>query len=115
MELTGKQKRHLRALGHGLRPLVHVGKQGVAPTVVAQTRECLDAHELVKVKVLESCPLEREECAAALAQATGAAVAQTLGRTVLLYLAHPENPRIELPPGRGAPQAAASGEAEEAS
>lgn len=106
VQLTGKQKRHLRALGHGLRPLVQVGKQGVMPTVVALTRECLAAHELVKVKLLESCPLERDECADVLAQATGAAVAQTLGRTVLLYLPRPEDPRIVLPAGRAPPPAA---------
>jgi RNA-binding protein len=100
--LTGKQKRHLRALGHGLRPLVHVGKQGVVPTVVAQTLEILAAHELVKVKLLEACPLDRDECAAALSQATGADVAQTLGRTVLLYLPKPEDPVIKLPKGKPA-------------
>jgi RNA-binding protein len=100
--LTGKQKRHLRALGHGLRPLVQVGKQGVVATVIAQTREVLAAHELVKVKLLETCPIDRDECAAALAEATGADVAQTLGRTVLLYLPKPEHPVIQLPKGRPA-------------
>jgi RNA-binding protein len=89
-------------LGHRLRPLVQVGKQGVAATVVSLTQECLAAHELVKVKVLEGCPLDRDECAAALAEATGAAVAQTLGRTLLLYLPRPEDPRIKLPPGPAA-------------
>jgi RNA-binding protein len=110
VQLTGKQKRHLRALGHGLRPLVQVGKQGLAPSVVAQTDECLAAHELVKVKLLESCPLERDECAGALAEATGAALAQTLGRTLLLYRPRPENPLIDLPPGRAAAAPPAAGE-----
>ena len=112
MILTGKQKRHLRALGHGLRPLVQVGKQGVIPSVVAQTQEILAAHELVKVKLLETCPLNRDECAAALSQATGADVAQTLGRTVLLYLPKPEDPVIVLPKGRPAAAAAESDESD---
>ena len=100
LNLTGKQKRHLRALGHGLRPLVQIGKHGLAPAVVTQARECLAAHELVKVKVQEGCPLERDECAAALATATEAVVAQTMGRTILLYRPHPQAPTIELPKGR---------------
>lgn len=95
--LTGKQKRFLRAQGHSLKPLLQVGQQGPGPAVVAQAQACLAAHELVKVRVLESCPLEREACAQALAQATGAAVAQVLGRTVLLYRPHPEAPLLRLP------------------
>jgi RNA-binding protein len=83
--------------------LVHIGKQGVIPTVVAQTLEILGVHELVKVKLLETCPLDRDECAAALSEATGADVAQTLGRTVLLYLPKPEDPVIQLPKAK--PQA----------
>jgi RNA-binding protein len=103
--LTGKQKRHLRALGHGLRPLVQVGKHGVVASVVSQTREVLAAHELVKVKLLETCPVDRDECAAALAEATGADIAQVLGRTMLLYLPNPDHPAIQLPKGRAQPAA----------
>ena len=97
MELTGKQKRHLRALGHGLRPMVQVGKNGIQPMVVTQASACLEAHELIKVKLLETCPMERDDCAVTLAQATQSTVAQTLGRTFLLYRPHPETPVIELP------------------
>jgi RNA-binding protein len=110
VHLTGKQKRHLRALGHGLRPLVQVGKQGLVASVVSQTQACLAAHELVKVKLLESCPMDREQCADALAEATGAAVAQTLGRTLLLYRPRPEDPQIQLPPGRVSGNPPAAGE-----
>lgn len=105
MDLTGKQKRFLRARGHALKPLLHIGKHGLAEQVIQQVQVCLEAHELVKIKLLESCPLERDECAGALALATGAAVAQTLGRTVLLYRARAENPSLELPPGRARPGA----------
>lgn len=103
MVLTGKQKRYLRALGHGLKPLVQVGKQGVVPSVISQTSQALEAHELVKVKLLEACPIERDECAATLAEATGAGVAQTLGRTVLLYRPRADHPAIQLPAGSAAP------------
>ncbi|MBI4082728.1 MAG: ribosome assembly RNA-binding protein YhbY [Candidatus Lambdaproteobacteria bacterium] len=95
--LTGKQKRTLRGLGHGLRPAVQIGKQGLAPALLAEIDAQLLQHELIKVKVLETCPLDRLACAAALADATGGTVAQQLGRTVLLYRAHPERPVLALP------------------
>jgi RNA-binding protein len=97
MELSGKQRRFLRALGHHLKPEIQIGKHGVTPALIEQLEHCLLAHELVKVKVLEASPIGREEAGRALAGATGGGLAQTLGRTLLLYRPHPEEPKIELP------------------
>ena len=95
MELTGKQKRTLRALGHHLRPVATIGKQGLADSVVAQLDANLLAHELIKVKVLKTCPLEPPAIATLIAQRTGATLAQSVGRTLLLYRPHPERPVIQ--------------------
>lgn len=95
--LTGKQKRYLRGLGHGLEPVLQVGKGGVTPPVVAATDEALLTHELIKVRRGSECPADRHEVGAALASGTGAEVVQTLGRTLLLYRAHPDTPRIQVP------------------
>jgi RNA-binding protein len=83
--LTGKQARYLRGLGHALRPLVMLGRQELSESVMAALDEALTAHELVKVKLQEGCLLDRRDAAAQLAAATGAAVAQVLGKTILLY------------------------------
>lgn len=95
--LGGKAIRHLRGLGHHLDPIVQVGKEGVTEAVVRQTRDALRAHELVKIKVLAEAPVDRHEAGEELARATGATLAQTLGRTLLLYLRHPTKPKIALP------------------
>lgn len=83
--LTGKQARYLRGLGHPLRPAVMVGRQELTETVRSSLDEALTAHELIKVKLQEGCLLDRREVAGQLAAATGAAVAQVLGKTILLY------------------------------
>lgn len=83
--LTGKQARYLRGLGHALRPAVMIGRQELTDTVRTSLDESLTAHELVKVKLQEGCLLDRREVAEQLAAATGAAVAQVLGKTILLY------------------------------
>ncbi len=95
-KLTGKQVRHLRALGHKLKPVVLVGKEAVTERLITSCKEQLDTHELIKVKILESCPQDRKEVANDLAQHTGASVAQILGRTILLYLPGPDQ-LITLP------------------
>lgn len=83
--LTGKQARYLRGLGHPLRPAVMIGRQELTDSVRASLDESLTAHELVKVKLQEGCLLDRHAVAEQLATATGAAVAQVLGKTILLY------------------------------
>ena len=96
-ELTGKQRRHLRALGHHLQPVLQVGHEGVSDAVVGQADRQLATHELIKVKVGESSPQDRHEAAELLAERTGAQIAQVLGRTVLLYRRRKEGPGIVLP------------------
>jgi RNA-binding protein len=95
-QLTGKQVRHLRALGHHLDPVVMIGREGLSDRLLAAVEEALRVHELIKVKLQEGCLLDRKEAASALAERTGAAVAQILGKTILLFRAGEER-RIELP------------------
>jgi RNA-binding protein len=97
LTLTGKQRRHLRGLGHGLDPVVHIGKDGLSEAFVAAVDQALTDHELIKVRVLETTGLDRHEAADSLARATASEVAQVLGNTILLYRAHPEKPDIALP------------------
>jgi RNA-binding protein len=101
-ELTGKQRRHLRALGQRLTATLHVGHDGVSEAVVQQADAQLEAHELVKVRVGDNAPEDRHATAEALAQRTGAHLAQVIGRTALLYRRRTEDPAIILPVnGRG--------------
>ena len=94
--LTGKQKRYLRGLGHGIKPVIMVGKGEISAALIRETDEALNAHELIKVKILESCLSDRELVAKELADACTADIAQILGRTFLLYRCAKE-PKIELP------------------
>lgn len=94
--LTGKQKRHLRALGHKLKPLIQIGKKEIEVALIAETNALLDHHELIKVKLLEGCMLDKNEASQALSEACQADVAQILGKTFLLYRAA-KTPVIILP------------------
>ncbi|MGQ0506258.1 MAG: ribosome assembly RNA-binding protein YhbY [Myxococcaceae bacterium] len=95
MELTGKQRRKLRAMGHHLDPVVLVGASGVTEGVIAAVDQALQDHELIKVKVNEG-PDDRHEAAEKLSEKTASAVAQVLGRTVLLFRKRDEKSKIEV-------------------
>jgi RNA-binding protein len=95
--LTGKQRRHLRALGHDLKPIVQVGKDGIDEGLIAALDQALADHELVKIKIGEAAGVDRNDAASQLAEQTHSEVAQILGGTVLLYRADSEDPKIVLP------------------
>ena len=102
--LSGKALRHLRALGHDLDPVIAVGKNGVTESLAKEATQALEKHELIKVRVMQEAPVDRHEAAEVLAEKTGAALAQVLGRTFLLYRRNDKKPKIVLPKApRGAP------------
>ncbi|MBV9493197.1 MAG: YhbY family RNA-binding protein, partial [Acidobacteria bacterium] len=47
--LTAKQRQFLKGLAHPLQPIVRVGKAGLTPGIVEETRKSIEAHELIKV------------------------------------------------------------------
>ena len=95
--LTGKQRRHLRALAHELKPIVQIGRGGIDEGLVAAIDQALADHELIKVKLGEAAGLDRHEAANEIASKTNAEVAQVLGYTLVLYRPDPEDPKITLP------------------
>lgn len=97
MELKGKQKRFLRAMGVTMNPILTIGKEGVSRNTIVQADQALLARELIKGRVLNTAPESPEETARAVAEATGAALVQVLGRNFLLYRPNPDEPKIELP------------------
>ncbi|MEO6777376.1 MAG: ribosome assembly RNA-binding protein YhbY [Kofleriaceae bacterium] len=95
--LTGKQRHHLRGLGHKLDPLVQVGKGGIDDGLIKAVDQALADHELIKVRVGDTAELDRHEAADQLAADTHSEVAQVIGNIVLLYRARAEDPAITLP------------------
>ena len=91
--LTIKQKKKLRGLGHHLDPVVYVGKEGISSTLTKAVTDALDAHELIKIKLGQNCPLPKKEAADALAELSEADLIQLIGKMVLLYRPNPELPK----------------------
>ena len=98
--LTGKQVRYLKGLGHHLKPVVMLGREGITDNVLKAANAVLRSHELVKVKIGNGCLLERRQAADTLAQRTNSEVVQILGKTILIYRVNPDRNdehKIKLP------------------
>lgn len=98
MNLTSKQRAHLRKLAHHLKPVVLIGTDGVSPPVLDSILDAFNTRELLKVKLQESAPVDVREAADAIAQKLdGVQTVQTIGRTAVLYRPDPDDPEMALP------------------
>ena len=93
--LTSRQRSALRALAHGLEPVVLVGRAGLTDAVIREVDDALAARELIKVRLSG----DRDERAAAaddLAARVGAETVGRIGRVAILYRRHPDPARRKI-------------------
>lgn len=95
--LTPKQRQFLKGLAHPLSPIVRVGKGRLTDAVIAETKNALEAHELIKVRIEVDESAARRDLATRLADATDAHLVGTIGKIAILYRRREEKPKIVLP------------------
>lgn len=100
--MKGRERAELRAEAHHLDPTVHIGQQGLTPSVIISLDDALRTRELVKVKLGKKDDIKPKDVANSLALATDSAVVQVIGRTATLFRENPEieKRRGDLPPWR---------------
>ena len=98
--LKGYQKKHLRGLAHGLKPVVQIGREGITDAVIRAVDEGLFRHELIKVKFndIKEKGL-KEAITGELTAKPGSVQVGMIGHTVILYRrqADPEKRKISVP------------------
>ncbi|HFE32794.1 MAG TPA: ribosome assembly RNA-binding protein YhbY [Gammaproteobacteria bacterium] len=85
MPLTSKQKRHLRALAHKLKPVVMIGNAGLSEGVIGEIDGSLAHHELIKVRL---GGMERDDRSAAIdeiCQKTACELVGSIGHIGIFY------------------------------
>ena len=99
MALSEPQKKHLRGLGHALKPLIMVGDAGLSASLLAEFESTLAHHELIKVRVKVGDREARDRLIGELCEYGSAELVQRVGNMALLYRANPnkEKNRIVLP------------------
>lgn len=71
---------------HTLKPLLHVGKDGLTETAIAALNSMLATRELGKIRVLEAAPLSTREAATQLETGIpGLQVIQIVGRVLTIH------------------------------
>ena len=85
MQLSEKQKKHLRRLAHPLHPLVMLGNAGLTDAVVGELDRALADHELVKVSARVGDRTARDAALEELARRTQASMVQRIGHVGVFY------------------------------
>jgi RNA-binding protein len=85
VQLSEKQKKHLRRLAHPLHPLVMLGNAGLTDGVVGELDRALADHELVKVSARIGERTARDAALEELARRTQASMVQRIGHVGVFY------------------------------
>jgi RNA-binding protein len=88
-ELKGSQRKHLRGLAHGYKPVVQTGKEGLSEKVLDAIDAALEAHELIKVKMAADRE-DRERFVPVIEERLDCECVGTVGRMAILYREHPD-------------------------
>ena len=83
--MTSKQRSYLKSLAVNLDTIFQIGKSGITEEICFQLLNSLNARELIKIKLLETCPTDVKETASLISAEIGADVVQTIGKKIVLF------------------------------
>ena len=86
MELTSKQRSHLRGMASTINPIFQIGKASLTPEIISAIDDAIEKRELIKISVLGEIIAER----------THAQVVAVTGKKIVLYRKSKKHPKIEL-------------------
>lgn len=89
-ELSGADRKSLRAEAHHLDPVVAIGDAGLTPSVLAETDRALSAHGLIKIRVHGDDRERRIAIMEQLCDGLGCAPVQMIGKLLVVWREKPE-------------------------
>lgn len=95
MSLSPEQRREYRGIAHHLKPVIIIGDKGLTEGLQQELDRALNDHELIKIKVASPDREQRQEAVAALCEASGAELVQTIGKIAVIMRRAPKpNPKL---------------------
>src|SRR3954471_4453279 len=94
IQLTIAERKAHRAEAHHLDPVVMIGNDRLTPAVKKETEAALNAHGLIKVRVLGDDREQREAIFQELCDTLNAAPIQHIGKLLVLWRPQPEKLKV---------------------
>jgi len=94
--VNSKQISYLRGLAHNLNPVVMISNKGLSESVMKEIHVNLDAHELIKIKVMGDDRALRTQMLVDICAQTGAVPVHHIGKQLVVYR-QSTKPKIVVP------------------
>ncbi len=85
MALTTKERQHLKARAHKLKPVIMVGNNGVTPAVIKEIDRALDDHELIKIRIQCTDRELRQQLLTEICEGSQSELVQKIGAIGVFY------------------------------
>ncbi len=94
--MNSKKISYLRGLAHSLNPVVMISNKGLSENVLKEINICLDAQELIKIKVMMDDKLLRTQILTDICEQTSAIAVHHIGKQLVVYR-QSTKPKIVVP------------------
>ena len=83
--ITSKQRSKLKSIAANLSPITQIGKGGITENLLKTLSNALEAHELIKVNILETADSDARNLAENVAELLDAIPVAVIGRKAIFY------------------------------
>jgi RNA-binding protein len=95
--LKGFQKKFLKALAHGRKPVVFIGPKGITDNLIGSIHDALNTHELIKIKFVEFKEKQQKVGMAEVIEAEASCrFVGMIGHIAIFYRQHPDPDKREI-------------------
>lgn len=94
--MNSKQISYLRGLAHNLNPVVMIGNNGLTESVLKEIDVNLNAHELIKIKVMSDDRALRAQMLTDICSQSNAVAVHNIGKQLVIYR-QSTKPKIVIP------------------
>ncbi len=96
--LTANERKTLKQLAHGLKPVVLIGDKGASPAVLKEIDLALSAHQLIKIRMTGDDRQARLTMIETITETTQAVAVQHIGKLVVIYRSNPQKAPVAAGP-----------------
>ena len=90
LAISTTERRALKAEAHSLNPVVTIADNGLSETVLKEINHSLNAHGLIKIRVVSDDREQREGYLNEICHALNAAAVQHIGKLLVIWRPKPE-------------------------